>query len=227
MKACPLCNFAEFDNPPKPDQLISIPGPQQKSTTISEFEKLSPVQKRKLFWELSGIALISVIIVALMIDLLSTKGISWSRYPVTACLVLFVNSTLFSFLRHRLLYLLCGSFLSTSVLLVLFDLYNNAIGWGTHLGVPILFSFYLIVFCIAVLFKYSRQKGFNMVAWLFLSAGVLTLCIDGILSDYFKDRITFHWSLIIMVCIIPVSGILFYIHYRLKKGIELRQFFHI
>jgi uncharacterized protein YybS (DUF2232 family) len=112
-------------------------------------------------------------------------------------------------------------------LLVLFDLYNNDIGWGTHLGIPLLFSFYLVLTFITVLFKYARQKGFNLVAWLFLGAGVLTLCIEGILSDYFKDRITLHWSLIVMVCIIPVAGMLFYIHYRLKKGIELRQFFHI
>jgi hypothetical protein len=227
MRACPLCNFTDFENPSIPGELISTSGKLPGSRTISEYEKLSPVQKRKLFWELSGIALISVIVVTLIINLVSAQGITWSRYPITACLVLFVNITLFSFLRHRLLYLLSGSFISTSALLVLFDLFNNAIGWGTHLGIPILFSIYLISFFITMMLNHSKQKGFNILAWLFLSAGLLSLCIDGILSDYLKNRFNFHWSLIVMVCIIPVSGILFYIHYRLKKGIELRQFFHI
>jgi hypothetical protein len=227
MHACPLCNFTDFDNPSQQGEMISASASLPKSRTISEYEKLSPVQKRKLFWELSGIALISVIVVTLIINLVSSNGITWSRYPMTACLVLFVNITLFSFLRHRLLYLLGGSFLSTSALLVLFDLFNNAIGWGTHLGIPILFSVYLISFFITMMLNHSKHKGFNILAWFFLSTGLLSLCIDGILSDYLKDRINFHWSLIVMVCIIPVSGILFYIHYRLKKGIELRQFFHI
>lgn len=227
MNACPLCHFTDFNNPPQPGELISARQPVLKSKTISEYEKLSPVQKRKLFWELSGIALVSVIVVTLIINLISAKSITWSRYPVTACLVLFVNITLFSFLRHRLLLLLSGSFLSVSAMLVLFDLFINAIGWGTHLGIPILFSVFLVTFFITRLLRHSKQKGFNILAWFFLSAGILSMCIDGILSDYLKERIAFHWSLIVMVCIIPVSGILFYIHYRLKKGIELRQFFHI
>jgi hypothetical protein len=227
MQACPLCNAKDFDNPAESDPLTSLTKPTQESKTISEFEKLSPVQKRKLFWELSGIALFSVIVVTLIINLVASKAITWSGYPITACLVLFVNITLFSFLRHHQLFLLCGSFLSNSLLLVLFDLYNKAIGWGTHLGVPLLFSFYMIVFCITVMLKNSKQKGFNILAWLFVCAGILSFCTDGIVTTYLKDRIAFHWSLIVMVCIIPVAGILFYIHYRLKKGIELRQFFHI
>jgi len=227
MKSCPLCNYSDFDNPSKSDQVVSIPVPEQRSKTISDYVKLSPVQKRKLFWELSGIALVSAIFVTLIINIVFSKGITWSRYPITVCLVLFVNITLFSFMRHRLLLLLCGSFLSTSVLLILFDLYNKAIGWGVHLGIPILFSFYIIVFFITVILKYTKQQGFNILAWFFLSAGLLSFCIDGILSDYLKGNITFHWSLIVIVCIVPVSAILLYIHYRLKKGIELRQFFHI
>jgi hypothetical protein len=227
MKSCPLCNYADFDNPSKSEQFVAVPEPDQRSKIISDYVKLSPVQKRKLFWELSGITLFSVIIVTLIINVVFSGGVTWSKYSITACLVLFVNVTLFSFLRNRLLYLLCGSFLSTSVLLVLFDVYNKAIGWGTHLGVPILFSFYVIVFFLIVILKYTKHKGFNILAWFFLSAGILSFCIDGILSDYLKGYVAFRWSLVVIVCIVPVSAILFYIHYRLKKGIELKQFFHI
>lgn len=227
MQACPLCNYADFDNHPKSDQVVSIPEIPQKSKTLSDYVRLTPVQKRKLFWEVSAIILISGIIVTLMIDFVSTKGITWSKYSITACLVLFANITFLSFLRHRLFLLLSGSFLFTSVLLVLFDLYNKDIGWGTRLGIPILFSLYLIFFLFALVLRFTRQHGFNILAWLFLASGLLTLCLDGILSVYTKGVIILHWSLIVVVCIVPVAAILFYIHYRLKKGIELKQFFHI
>jgi hypothetical protein len=35
------------------------------------------------------------------------------------------------------------------------------------------------------------------------------------------------WSLIVFACILPVAVILFYIHYRLNRGTDLRRFFHI
>jgi choline-glycine betaine transporter len=41
------------------------------------------------------------------------------------------------------------------------------------------------------------------------------------------EEISFHWSLIVFVCLVPIAAILFYIHYRLNRGIELRRFFHI
>jgi hypothetical protein len=112
-------------------------------------------------------------------------------------------------------------------LLVLFDLYSKGIGWGTRLGIPMLFSLYLIVFLFALVLRFTRQHGFNILAWLFLAAGLLALCLDGILSVYTCGMINLHWSLIVMVCIVPVAAILFYIHYRLIRGIELKQFFHI
>lgn len=227
MHACPLCNYSDFDKPPAMEQIVSVPESPQKSRTISEYVKLSPVQKRKLFWELSGIVLISAIIVTLMIDFVSSKGITWSKYSMTACMIIFANVTLFSFLRHRLFLLLSGSFLSVSLLLVLLDLYNKSIGWGTQLGIPLLFAFYLITFLFVMMIKYSINHGFNILAWFFVAAGLYTICIDGILSDYLSGRITFHWSLIVSVCLLPVTAILFYIHYRMKKGIELKQFFHI
>ena len=227
MQACPLCKYTDFDSLTYSDDPGDAQANRAGEKFLSDYVKLTKNQKRKLFWELSGIILFSGIMVTLIIDVVTSKAITWSRYSITVCLVLFFNTTLLSFLRHKLLILLGGSFLSTSLLLVLLDLYNEKIGWGTQLGIPMLFSLYLMIFLMTLATRLTRQHGFNILGCFFLAAGLLSLFIDGILSRYLTGEISFHWSLIVFVCMIPIAAILFYIHYRLNRGIELRRFFHI
>jgi hypothetical protein len=227
MQACPLCHFSSFDQPAEPTENSSFLTDQQNERLLSDYVKLTKVQKRKLFWEMSGIILFSGILVTLMIDVVTTKGITWSRYSVTVCLVLFANVTLLSFWRHKLFILLGGSFITTSLLLVLLDLYNNKVGWGSQLGIPLLLSIYLIIYIMTRLFRIIKRHGFNILGLVFIASGVLSLCIEAVLSRYFTNKITFEWSLIVFACMVPISAVLFFIHYRLNRGIELRRFFHI
>ena len=226
MTDCPLCHFQSGQGFPyeKDDPAIKE---NRKEKFLSEYVKLTRHQKRKLFWELSGIILFSGILVTLIIDFVTTRSITWSRYTVTVCLVLFANSTLFSFLRHRLLLMLGGSFISTSILLVLLDMYNNKIGWGTELGTPLLLSLYLISYVVTLLAHATKHQGFNMLGYFFLATGLMSLSVEGILTRYFNDSITFGWSLIVFVCMLSIAAIFFFIHYRLKGGVDLRRFFHI
>ncbi len=226
MKICPLCGKASDDitiNPeaPESEQIRYAEKP------YFDYAGLTQEQRRKLFWELSGIILVSGIIVPFIIDLIINKSITWSKYSVTVCLVIFVNTTLISFFQRRTLFLFSGSFISTSILLVLLDTYNLNIGWAVKLGIPFLFSFYLITLIFTLLMKRSEQLGFNILAWFFTAIGLYTICIEGILSLYTRNVFHLHWSLIVLVCMIPISAILLFIHYRLKKGIDLKRFFHI
>lgn len=226
MTACPLCYFREGDalQPEKNDPATRDP---KSDVFLSEYVKLSQHQKRILFWELSGIILFSGILVTVIIDIVTSQRITWSRYTVTVCLVLFVNTTLFSFLRHRRLLLLCGSFISTSLLLVFLDMFNKKIGWGIELGVPLLLTFYLISFGVALLTDAPKRKGFNLLGCIFLASGLMSVCVEGILTRYFNHKISLGWSLIVFACMFSIAAIFYFIHYRLKRGVDLRRFFHI
>jgi hypothetical protein len=227
MNECPLCNYSVTDVQVLSKDTSQVREKVQGEKILSDFVNLTRNQKRKLFWELSNIILFSGILVTLMINVISAKGITWSKYSITICLVLSANVTLFSFWRHRLMILLGGSFLSTSLLLILLDLYNERMGWGTQLGIPLLFSLYMVILALTLVIRFTKQHGFNILGCFFLALGFLALCIDGILSGYLSGKIAFHWSLIVFVCMVPIAAILFHIHYRLNKGVDLKRFFHI
>jgi hypothetical protein len=227
VQICPLCRYPVHKGRTDPKENSRVADEQQYDKLLSDYVKLTRDQKRKLFWELSGIILLSCVLITLIIDLVTSGCITWSRYSITVCLVLFANFTLLSFWRHKLLLMLGGSFISTSLLLVLLDIYNKSIGWGTKLGIPLLLSLYLIVFIFAWLIRITKQHGFNVLGYFFIAAGVLCVCTEGILSVYIMDHLTFRWSLIVFACMVPVAAILFFIHYRLNRGTDLRRFFHI
>lgn len=226
MTACPLCGEPI-------NEVAEIKKLEKRETTLDgeeqlfNYESLTKIQKSKLFWEISAIILVSGIIVTLIIDLMVNKTMSWSRYSITVSLVLFVNITLFTFFKNKVGWLFSGSFVTTSLLLILLDLYNHNIGWALELGIPFLFCFYFITLIMIIFIRKSKQRGFNIIAWFFIAIGLYAICIEGILSIYKNGFIHLQWSIVVMVCMIPVSAILAYIHYRLKRGIDLKRVFHI
>lgn len=227
MKSCPLCDYPIDNKQADPEIMQNISIDTEDDNFIPGYEKLTVMQKRKLFWELSGIILFSGIMVTLIIDFVTSKSVTWSKYTITVCLVLFANFSLITFWRHRLTILLGGSFVFSSLLLVLLDLYSHKIGWGIRLGVPILLSFYAIVFVLALLVRSAKRKGLNVLAYFFVAIGVFSICNEVLISLYFLRQVELSWSLIIFVSMIPIAAILSFIHYRLNRGIELNRFFHI
>jgi hypothetical protein len=227
VQICPLCRYAVNNGRVDPKESSRVEDERQYDRLLSDYVKLTKDQKRKLFWELSGIVLLSCVLITLIIDIVTSGSITWSRYSISVCLVLFANFTLLSFWRQKLWLLLGGSFISTSSLLVLLDIYNKSIGWGTKLGIPLLLSLYLMIFVLTWIIRITKQPGFNVLGYCFIAAGVLCVCTEGILSFYCAAQLVLRWSLIVFACMIPVAAMLFFFHYRLNRGTDLRRFFHI
>lgn len=225
MDICPLCRESTRDT--YESEKISSEKDIDTKEMYPKFDRLSAKQRHKFFWELSGLILIAEILITALIDFIINKDFTWSKYSITVSLVILVNITLFTFLWRRKMLLILLSFLSTSVLLILLDLYNQNIGWGIQLGIPLLFLFYFWVILLMMVTKFTKQRGLNILAYFFLAAGLFTIGIDGIISLYQTGIFQLQWSIIVIACIITISAILLYIHYRLNKGIYLKRFFHI
>jgi len=200
---------------------------KREDRELTEFHRLSGFQKRMIFWKISGIILLSGMLIVFVIDLVGNQSLTWSRYPLTVSGILLVNATLIAFWYKRSFLLLLLSFLSVAILLVLLDIYAGNTGWGMQLGIPLLMAAYVVIYIYSVLIRRTERKGLNVLAYSLSVSGVLCVCIDGILSLYSGETLHFGWSLIVMVAVALISALLLYIHFRLKRGTDLKRFFHI
>lgn len=227
MNFCPLCGEPVMDKDHEKTEYIQIRKRQQEEKLLTPYQKLTVAQKLKIFWQVSGIIFISGILVTLIIDFIANNAITWSKYPIAVCAVLFINTTLIAFLYKRIILFILGSFLSTSGLLLLLDVFDNTSGWSVKLGVPILLAAYIIVVVLVNLIKKVEKKSLNVIAYTLISAGLLSICAEGIISLYVGNKLHIEWSIIVMASVIVISAILLYMHYKLRKGIDLKRFFHI
>jgi len=226
VSSCPLCGLKVGEKRVVTHEWKSRQ-PVFKDQIASEIENMTAAQKRKLFWEISVIILISGVLVTLVVNWIESRTITWSKYIFVASLSILASISFFTLLRNRPLILVLGSFISNAALLLLLDLISSNIGWGTKLGVPILISLYALILLVLWLIHISHRRGFNILAVIFIALGLFLICIEVFVSLYFNHTITLSWSIIAAVSMIPISTLLFLVHYRLKSGIELRRFFHI
>ena len=224
---CSLCGEPVWNKSVDNLTYIKSRKKKQEEKLLTDYQKLTGFQKRMVFWKITGIILISGILITLVIDLVGNQKITWSRYPMTVNLVLLINTTLISFWCRKILLLLSFSFIATSILLVLLDIYAGNTGWGMKLGIPLLLAAYAGVYVFIIMVRTTSQKGLNIIGYSLIISGLLCVCIDGILSLYSGSSLHFGWSLIVMVSVAIISTIMLNIHYRLKKVTDLKRFFHI
>lgn len=227
MNFCPLCGH-KFNAPTAPVQkkVHERASNEQKNESFN-FEDLSQRQQKRFVWELAAFILISCTVITLIIDLLITKHITWSKYTLTVGMTLLLDASIIIFMQKRPILLFFGLFLSTSLLLFLLDLYNKNLDTGVKLGIPILFFIFLVLMLLVLVIRKTRKKGVNIIAYTLLAMGLICLCIEGIISVHTIETIRFQWSFVVMVAILPVSAILLYIHYRLSKVTNFKKIFHI
>lgn len=228
MNFCPLCGHKS--NTPVVMSRKDINNKEKKvnKTEAYNFEELTKSQQRKVVWELATFVLVSCVVITLIIDLLtSSRQITWSKYTMTIGLILLIDISLIIFVQKRLFLLFSGCFASTTLLLFLLDLYNQHLYSGLKLGIPIIFFICLVVFLLAILIRKSKQKGINIIAYSMIAAGIICMCIEGIITLHTQLQLKFLWSMVVMVSVLPVSAILLYIHYRLKRVTNLKKAFHI
>ncbi len=224
MTFCPLCGLSRGKKPSVPHESKSKQF-NFESEIQNGSKNLTNAQKRKLFWEISGIILLSGSIATMIINLVLNKTISWSLYNVVVSIAVFANISCFTFSRNKVIFLVLGNFFSNALLIILLDLISTNTGWGIKLGIPILVSLYALLVIVFWIVKISKHHGFNILAVIFFAIGIFLICTEIFISLYFKNAIQLRWSIIAESCLIPISTLLLFVHYRLKAEIKLRRFF--
>ncbi len=185
------------------------------------------VELEQAVWELVTIIVVLLIIATSVINYIITKEISWSEYPLALYLMVFAYITSFAFLKMRRSIQLLVAFAGASVLIFVLDTITSGSNWALRLGIPLLFFANLVFAGLILVFRISRQRGINLIAYSFLAVSLLCVFVEAITDLYLFDNIRLTWSLIASACIIPVAAVLLFMHYRMKKGRYLNKTFHI
>jgi hypothetical protein len=224
---CSLCGVPLFDSSSENHTFNKSGRIGREEKLLTDYQRLSGIQKRKIFWKISGLVLISAIILTLLIDYIFNNSITWSRYSATVSIVLFINITLNTYMHNKWVPFAGFSFVSLALLFILFDLYSGETGWKTLPGIAVLLVGYVTVLTLIFLIRKARQKGLNVIAWSLIAAGIICVCIEGLISLYYRSLIVLDWSLIVFVSAVLISFLLLFFHYRLRKATDLKRFFHI
>ena len=227
MDVCPLCETpVNMDAPVKEGAKATNKNSSRKKATHFDKRDMSRPQ-RKAVWELVSIILILLIVATGLINLIINKEISWSEYPIAVCLVIFSYVTSFAFLnKSRGVQLLCA-FITASLFILGLDIITSGTSWALRLGIPLLFFSNIILTGLLSVFRISRQRGINLIAYSFLAAALLCVGVEAVIDMYIFNHIRMAWSLIVSACIIPVAAVLLFMHYRMKKGRDINKTFHI
>lgn len=220
MQHCPLCGQGVNSNEYTRETALPL-------QTSSSYSSKLTVPQKKFTWEIVSLILLSAIVATFIIDFIINRKITWSEYPAAISLIIFSYLSLFAFWRQTIIIQLAAGFVLSSACIIALDALTGGINWAIQLVIPLLLMANLIVAGMLSIIRVSKDKGINLLAWAFLAAAFLCICIEAILSYYQYKTFHFAWSVIVGGCIVPVVLVLLFVHFRLKKGRSLKKTFHV
>jgi hypothetical protein len=221
MNICSSCGV-ELEN-----EVTQCPLCGSRGNYPSQVILLHKRESRKNIWELSGIIAFSGVIACTSVDLLIGKGLTWSHYADVSILSAWVILTILLRAWKKPVIALLSLMLTLLAMLYLFDLFSGNRIWFFNLGLPLTLAAFLTIGLIVLLFKIVRFKGFNLLGSGLFASSLFCIMAEIIIDNYLFESVTVRWSLIVTVSIFPIVMILFFAHYRMKKGRQLDSYFHI
>lgn len=218
LTACPLCGKDPFTAGKQEASSFNYP---------SEIIQLHRKEIRKSLWELSGIIAFSAVAVCTLVDLIIQKGLEWSLIADVFILGAWITLTMFLFAYKRPRVIIPGLILTVLAALFVIDSLGPARSWFLPVGAPVTLAAFASAGIIIILYKAANFKGLNIVAVAFVVLSGFCILTEMILDAHLKGFVHLRWSVIAAISIIPVSLILLFFHYRLKKGNFLDSYLHI
>lgn len=219
LTSCPLCGDDETVG--KGNKL------KQTANYPSEILHMEKRARIRLSWELYSIISASAILISLIVDLVISKGLNWSLYTTIFLAGGWVYVTLFTFSFSKRLRLFAGLLVNTLAMLLLIDTVLLPVHWFLSFTLPVTITFFVLLFIVLHFTGLARYKGFNILAIVFIAASIQCFVIELFIDLHIAGKVNIEWSAITASAVIPFSLILIFIHYRLKRGWNLKSYFHV
>jgi len=218
MDICPLCKLSTHKK-----EIIESQPDTEKSIEQIQYEN----KRKQIIWELLSLTFISGIIITLIINLVHSRALTWSLFSISSIALVWILVTLFFFLIKHPFYLTLLLLISLSGYLIIIDLLTKPLNWSLIYGLPISISLIVIFSMVVIAIKIAKQKGFNVLAIVLFGLSIYSICIELSLNHPRDISPLLSWSIIVVASILPICIILVFFHYRMKKGTDLKKYFHI
>lgn len=218
LKICPLCG-KDPENKSEQEQI--------SGNYPSDVIQLEKKENRRYLWELSGIIAFPGIAVCTFLDLLTGKGLNWSLFSDISITAAWVILTLYLFLYKRTVAIIILQMLVILTALFFIDLLATGRDWFFPVGLPVTFAGFIAAGIVIVLYRAVHLKGLNIIASALIALSGYCIITEIVFDKYRNSFVDLQWSLIVAVSVLPVALLLFFFHYRLKKGNRLDSYFHV
>ncbi|MBD3193029.1 MAG: hypothetical protein GF308_20500 [Candidatus Heimdallarchaeota archaeon] len=221
VEKCPLCGTPIQqleDEPPLfqkkyPDALPEKP--KQERTAQ---------QKRMLALEIVSISLALPLLIVLGINLIANKTVSWSLYPISALILIWILTAIPLLIPKRPIIIIPGEVIAVAAFLVIVDyLPNNQIDWYLNLALPTIALLGVIVTAIVLGARRVKEHGFLIAAMILAGVGLINLGLDLIIMSYVRGKVSIVWSPFVLIPTFLIAGGLLYFHFRLRKKVNLER----
>jgi hypothetical protein len=220
---CPLCGRDLTGNQAETEQVNRQILPE----FADEIRPLNTKQRARLVWEISTLMFFSAVVVVLFLDLIANRRITWSIFPIIATGCVWILASLVSFFHKHPLILFLGAYLDTLLFLLLIDIATRRLSWFLQLGLPISSCFFALLGILCFMGLRIKRRGLNIPGFILLGIGLFIVGIEAALDWYHYQAIFLSWSALVLVSVSPVAAILLFVHYRLRKYVDLKRFFHL
>lgn len=228
---CPLCGAAAVAELAEAERAAraaaSLAAAETSVGDGGASTKAQTRERNKLRWEMLSVsALISAVAVC-AVNLLTSDTLSWALYPLFSLLFVWIELSALIELRDKPALGLPIAFVALPSYLFALDIVEGGLGWSWPIGIPVA-VIVEIAFGLAVLLSsLLRWKPLLAMALFFLAATLSCLGIDGSLSIATKGALRIGWSGVVAAAVVPVSGFLVYVHFRVLKVARLRRLFRM
>ncbi len=226
---CPLCSTpvpADAVMAAQPGKPASTAYPDHVHDTAGA-HALTKTERRRIALELVSISFILGASAVLLADMLFNGRLHWSLYALSSIgLVWIIVFSVLAFGKMPAFAFLAIP-VSTVLYFLVLDWIDGPIGWSLTLAIPIALSLSLLTAIVAAGVKHTRRRGFNIVAYVFLGLASACVALESIIDFYVNGSVSPAWSIITGLVLVPLSGMLLFIHGRIMRGADLRKVFRL
>jgi hypothetical protein len=220
VEVCPLCGAAVQQTPVLPVRGLPrlMDGPVR---IVLPWQKL----RGRIFAVLTCVLIMPLVIVCL-IDMLDSR-VTWSLYVIIPLACAWLYSALWLYKIRRPIQFLLGQLVVTSGLLLGLDWCHGGVNWFVSLAGPAIAAWSLWSVPMAWLLANHKVGWANGTGWCLMGITGFCLALDMLISEYTANAPVPSWSLIVLICLLPVTALLLYVHHRVRKHVNLAKWFHV